>query len=55
LSLPELFKFYNLAMELDTVNNAKADYYAKLFIEKIKEHLPSVTTLEQEQTKLAAT
>ena len=54
LNDPELFRFYDLATELDTVDNAKADYYAKLFIEKVKEHLPSVTTLEQEQTKSTA-
>ena len=51
---PELFRFYDLSTELDAVDNAKACYYAKHFIEKIKEILPKVTSIEQEQAKQGA-
>jgi len=50
----ELFRFYDLATDLNTIDPAKACYYAKLFSEKIKEMLPKVTSIEQEQAKKMA-
>ena len=50
----ELFRFYDLATDLNTIDPAKACYYAKLFSDKIKKMLPEVTSLEQEQAKKMA-
>jgi len=47
----EIYRYYNLATKLDTTNPAKAHYYAKMFIEKIKNILPNITTIKQEQAK----
>ncbi|MCL2477828.1 hypothetical protein [Candidatus Bathycorpusculum sp.] len=51
---PELLRFYTTALNLDTIDPAKACYYAKQFIEKIKKMLPEITPIEQEQKKQAA-
>jgi len=51
---PELFRFYNLVAALDVTDPTKAHYYANLFIEKVKNMLPNVTSIEQEQAKQAA-
>jgi hypothetical protein len=48
---PELFRFYDLATDLNTVDTQKACYYAKYFIKKVQELLPKITTSKQEQTK----
>jgi len=50
----ELFRFYDLSTDLNTIDPAKACYYAKLFIEKVKKILPEVTSIEQEQAKQMA-
>jgi hypothetical protein len=50
----ELFRFYDLATDLNTIDPAKACYYAKLFSKKVKEILPGVTSIEQEQAKQMA-
>ncbi len=47
----ELFRFYDLATDLNSIDAAKACYYAKHFIEKVKKILPSLTSIEQELTK----
>jgi hypothetical protein len=51
LNEPELFRFYDLATDLNTIDPAKAGYYAKLFIEEVKKILTEVTSIEQEQAK----
>jgi len=48
---PELFRFYDLATDLNSIDPPKACYYAKYFIKKVQELLPKITTPEQEQTK----
>jgi len=50
----ELFRFYDLATDLDAIDPSKACYYANLFISKVKKMLPNVTSIEQEKTKQAA-
>jgi hypothetical protein len=47
----ELFRFYDLATDLDAIDPAKANYYAKYFIESIKKLLPNVTSIEKEMEK----
>jgi len=47
----ELFRFYDLATDLDAIDAAKACYYAKHFIESVKKMLPNVTSIEQELEK----
>jgi len=51
---PELFRFYDLATDLDAIDIAKARYYAKQFIEKVKEMLPNVSPIEQETARQLA-
>ena len=51
---PELFRLYDLATDLDAVDPGKACWYAKHFIEKVKELLPKVTPVEQELAKSSA-
>ena len=48
---PELFRFYDLATDLNSIDAAKACYYAKYFIESVKKMLPNVTSIEQERAK----
>jgi hypothetical protein len=48
---PQLFRFYDLATDLDAIDVAKACYYAKYFIESVKKMLPNVTSIEQERAK----
>jgi hypothetical protein len=48
---PELFRFYDLATDLDAIDVAKACYYAKQFIEKVKKMLPHISPIEQEIAK----
>ena len=52
---PELFRFYDLATDLDVIDTKKACYYAKYFIKKVHELLPKITAHEQTQTKTAIT
>jgi hypothetical protein len=47
----ELFRFYDLATDLNSIDTAKACYYAKHFIEKVKKMLPNLTPIEQELAK----
>ena len=47
----ELFRFYDLATDLDAIDAAKACYYAKHFIDSVKKMLPNVTSIEQELEK----
>jgi hypothetical protein len=51
---PELFRFYDLATDLNSIDAVKACYYAKNFIEKVKKMLPNITPIEQELAKQAA-
>jgi len=51
LNKPELFRFYDLATDLDGVDSAKACYYARLFVEEVKKILPEITSIEQEHAK----
>jgi hypothetical protein len=51
---PEFFRFYDLATDLNSIDAAKACYYAKGFIDKVKKMLPNVTPIEQELAKQAA-
>jgi hypothetical protein len=53
VNAPELLRFYTTALSLDGIDPAKACYYAKLFIDKIKKILPEITPLEQELKKQA--
>ncbi|MDR2719556.1 MAG: hypothetical protein LBC03_01970 [Nitrososphaerota archaeon] len=48
---PELFRFYDLATDLNSIDAAKACYYAKYFIESVKKLLPNVTSIEKEMEK----
>jgi len=50
---PELFRFYDLATDLNSVDASNACYYAKYFIKKVQELLPKITSTKQEQTKSA--
>jgi hypothetical protein len=50
---PELFRFYDLATDLNSVDAKKACYYAEYFIKKVRELLPKITSHKQEQTKTA--
>jgi hypothetical protein len=50
---PELFRFYDLATDLDAIDTAKASYYARYFIETVKKMLPNVSSVEQELEKQA--
>jgi len=47
----ELFRFYDLSTDLNSIDAAKACYYAKYFIESVKKMLPNVTSIEQERKK----
>ncbi|MCL1966065.1 MAG: hypothetical protein FWF62_02795 [Candidatus Bathyarchaeota archaeon] len=47
----ELFRFYDLATDLNSVDASKACYYAKYFIKHVQELLPKITAIKQEQTK----
>ncbi|MDR2203978.1 MAG: hypothetical protein LBE76_06760, partial [Nitrososphaerota archaeon] len=47
----ELFRLYDLSTDLDAIDTAKARYYAKHFIEQIKEMLPCISPIEQEIVK----
>jgi hypothetical protein len=51
---PELYRFYDLATDLNTIDPPKACYYAKYFIDKIKKILPNITPIEQEMAKKSA-
>ncbi|MDR0460776.1 MAG: hypothetical protein LBH62_05005 [Nitrososphaerota archaeon] len=48
---PELFRFYDLATDLNSIDVPKACYYAKHFIEHVKKMLPNVSSIEQEMEK----
>jgi hypothetical protein len=48
---PELYRFYDLATDLSAIDDKKACYYAKYFIKKVQEHLPKITSIEQEIEK----
>jgi hypothetical protein len=48
---PELFRLYDLATDLNSIDSAKACWYAKHFIEKVKALLPNVSSIEQELAK----
>jgi Zn ribbon nucleic-acid-binding protein len=48
---PELFRFYSTAVSLDAIDTAKAGYYAKYFIDTVKEMLPRLNSVEQELAK----
>jgi hypothetical protein len=50
----ELFRFYDLATDLNSIDTAKACYYAKYFIDSVKKMLPNVTSIEQELAKSVA-
>ncbi|MDR2719181.1 MAG: hypothetical protein LBC03_00010 [Nitrososphaerota archaeon] len=54
---PELFRFYDLATDLNSIDPPKACYYAKYFIKNVKELLPKITPphKQQEQTNPTAT
>lgn len=47
----ELFRFYDLSTDLNSIDAAKACYYARHFIEKVKKILPNVIPIEQELAK----
>jgi len=51
---PELYRFYDLATDLNSIDPPKACYYAKYFIAKVKKMLPDITPVEQELTKQSA-
>lgn len=51
---PELFRYYDLATDLDVIDTVKACYYAKHFIIKVKEMLPNISPIEQEIAKQSA-
>ena len=51
---PELFRFYDLATDLDAIDTKKACYYATHFIKKVQELLPKVTSIEKELEKTTA-
>jgi hypothetical protein len=48
---PELFRFYDLATDLNSIDATKACYYAKHFIEHVKKMLPNVSSIEQKMEK----
>jgi len=54
LNKPELYRLYDLATELDATDPAKARYYTTQFIKKVKEILPQITNIKQEQIKQKA-
>jgi hypothetical protein len=47
----ELFRFYDLSTDLNLIDAAKACYYARHFIEKVKKILPNVIPIEQKLAK----
>jgi hypothetical protein len=51
---PELFRLYDLATDLNSIDEAKACWYAKNFIERVKQMLPQLTSVEQELAKSSA-
>jgi len=51
---PELFRFYDLATDLNSIDAPKACYYAKHFIQKVKDLLPNITSTEAELAKSTA-
>jgi hypothetical protein len=51
---PELFRFYDLATDLNSIDAAKACYYAKYFLESVKKMLPNISSIEQELAKKSA-
>jgi hypothetical protein len=51
---PELFRLYDIATDLDAVDDQKAHWYAKHFIKKVKELIPHLISIEQDQAKYAA-
>ncbi|MDR0493223.1 MAG: hypothetical protein LBH74_06275 [Nitrososphaerota archaeon] len=51
---PELYRLYDIATSLNSIDAPKACWYAKHFIQKIKELLPKVTSIEQEVEKSTA-
>lgn len=50
----QLLELYGYAIDLNSVDEAKACWYAKNFIEKVKELLPKVVTADQETEKSSA-
>lgn len=50
----ELFRLYDMATDLNSIDEAKACWYAKNFIEKVKALLPTVVSVEQEMEKSSA-
>jgi hypothetical protein len=51
---PELFRLYDLATELNAIDAKKACWYAKHFIQKVRDLLPKITSIETELAKTAA-
>ncbi|MDR2203408.1 MAG: hypothetical protein LBE76_03745 [Nitrososphaerota archaeon] len=51
---PELFRLYDLATDLNSIDAPKACFYAKNFIEKVKKMLPDIIPIEQELAKQTA-
>ncbi|MDR0373110.1 MAG: hypothetical protein LBI79_06090 [Nitrososphaerota archaeon] len=51
---PELFRHYDLATDLNSIDAVKACYYARNFIKKVKEILPNIAPIEQEISKQSA-
>lgn len=49
-----LFQLYNMTTELNSIDEAKACWYAKNFIEKVKALLPKVVSVDQETEKASA-
>ena len=49
-----LFELYNMATDLNSIDETKACWYAKNFIEKVKELLPKVISVDQETEKSSA-
>lgn len=49
-----LFELYNMATELNSIDERKACYYARKFIEKVKALLPKVVSVYQETEKSSA-
>ena len=44
----ELLELYGYAVDLDSIDEAKACWYAKNFVEKVKELLPKIQTVDQD-------
>src|SRR5690606_22380590 len=51
---PILYELYDEATELNSVDKIKACWYAKNFIEKVKDLLPKLVSVDQESKKSLA-